>query len=198
MKSRCISMAKIVIVTGIPGVGKTTILDGVATEKKYKVVTLSSVMLEIAAKKGIKAERDTLRYLPNSSITELGNSAFEHLSEMGGNILLDTHASVEQNGRYVPGLPYDAIRRLSGIAGFVYIDGSTDDIVKRRMIDKSRTREKEERHLIHMQRSVNVSMLSYLSTLFNVPLYVVVNKQEQLEKAIETFRRSIEDAFSDK
>jgi adenylate kinase len=187
---------KIAIVTGSPGVGKTTLVKTLSGDHLYKIVSVADEMLPVAVEKSYVQHRDELRKLTNEQITELRNVAFENIAKKDGNIIIDTHATVEQKGRFVPGLPFGAVKHFDGkLAGLIYIDASTDDILARRMGDNSRIREKEERHVIHMQRSINISVLSYYSSRLNVPLYVITNRQGHLEAAVNDFKASISDIF---
>ena len=191
-----ILMARIVVVTGSPGVGKTTLVKSLGGDPSFRIMSVADEMLPLAAEKGWAKHRDELRYMDNEQITTLRNYAFEKIAASDGNVIIDTHATVEQNGRYVPGLPGDAMEKFKGLmAGIIYIDASTDDILARRESDKERVREKEARHIIHMQRAINISALSYYSSYLNVPLYVVTNRQGRLDESMEKFKSCIYDAF---
>lgn len=186
---------KIVFVCGSPGAGKTTIVNSLATSKNYRVLNVGTLMTERAIKEGYVKNRDELRFLSNKKLSKLRTEMLNSLSKMNGNIILDSHATVQQNGRYLPGITLNDIKHLGGLAGFVYIDAFTNDIVKRRKGDRTRRRENERQDLIDVQRLVNLSVLSSCSVYLNIPLYVVFNEQGMLEASIKQFRGHIEDVF---
>ena len=99
-------MAKnIILVAGTPGSGKTTVLKGVGTSFNSTIVNMGSMMLEVAQKLGYVTDRDQLRSLDLRKFNEVRSRALDEIEEMDGNIIIDTHASIEENGRYMPGLP---------------------------------------------------------------------------------------------
>ena len=51
------------VVTGVPGVGKTSVMEGVAQEKSLKIVNYGTVMFEVAKEQGLVADRDDIRKL---------------------------------------------------------------------------------------------------------------------------------------
>lgn len=168
---------KIVIVAGLPGAGKTTVLNEFSHLKNTTIINIGNTMLEVALEKKYVKVRDEIRYLNNDKINELRHLSIKKIISLSGNIILDTHASVGENGRYLPGLPLKALDQFGGvISGLIYIDASTEDIIARRKNDKTRKREHEDKALIDNQRLINLSTLTLASSYLNVPLFVVVNR----------------------
>jgi adenylate kinase len=186
---------KIVFVCGSPGAGKTTMLKGVADNQNYKFMNVGTVMLEIAIKHGYVKERDEIRFLSKKLINELQILTFTEISKGDGNVILDTHATVEENGRYVPGITIEHTKYLAGLAGFIYIDSLTEDISHRRKGDHTRRREHERKELIDVQRHINLSILSTCATYLDVPVYVIFNEQGKLEESIEAMKIDLKDIF---
>jgi adenylate kinase len=186
---------KIVFICGSPGAGKSSVIDGISSKKGYKVVNVGTLMTDLAVKKRYVKGRDELRSLEKGRFNELQAAAFRKISEMDGNIILDTHATVEQNGRYFPGISIWQTMQLKGLAGFVYIDALTQDIAKRRKGDRTRRREKERIELIDVQRLMNISILSACSTFLNLPLYIIFNEQGKLEASIGQLKAQLKDIF---
>ena len=61
----------VIVVTGIPGVGKTTVMQKAAEGMDIKFVTFGTVMIEIAKKLGWANDRDEMRKLPIEKQREL-------------------------------------------------------------------------------------------------------------------------------
>jgi adenylate kinase len=189
---------KIILVTGTPGAGKTSVItqSKKITGVKYEDVIVGTLMERIAKEKGWAKDRDELRYLSNDRIAELREATFSAIAGMEGNIVVDTHASIEQRGRYVPGLPAgDTMLLKGGLKAIVCVDSSTDDILMRRAGDSNRKREVEDARLIDMQRIINLSSLTYYALKLNIPLYVIENKQDMLETTVKRFAEVLSEVF---
>lgn len=185
-----------IIVAGVPGAGKTTIMDSVAKSNNYKFVNIGDLMIKISAERGYTTERDKIRYYTNKVRKELVQEAFNVISKMEGNIVIDTHASVEEHGRYMPGLPTEAVEPIKdSLLGLVCIDATTQEIIGRRMKDASREREVESAETIDVQRIINISVLSAMSLAYDVPLFVVPNEEGKAEESAGIFKKYIADIF---
>lgn len=189
---------QIVIVSGVPGAGKSSIVKG-SNLKGYKVVNVGDVVFQISAAKGLVENRDQTLALPKAIWFKIQKEAFTKISKMSGKIVLDTHLTVEQHGRFNPGFPEQVLRLLGGkIVGIVYIYADTEAIRRRRERDKSRKRYKETKLRLDTQKSVDISLLSYYSAHLNIPLYLIDNEEGKLNKAREVFKTHLKDAFGEK
>ena len=141
---------KLGIVTGIPGVGKTTVLSKVSEilqEKSipYKIVNYGDYMLNTAIKNGYVNNRDEIRKLSVDKQKELQTLAarkiVEDLSELGKNGLgfVDTHAVIRTPSGYLPGLPKYVIEVLSPNVIFL-LESDPKIILDRQKRDNSRVR----------------------------------------------------------
>ncbi|MGI0100707.1 MAG: AAA family ATPase [Candidatus Micrarchaeaceae archaeon] len=184
---------KIVFVCGSPGAGKSSIISEISQGKNYKVANVGTLMFGIARKKGYVRNRDDIRLLDKRRLNLLQIETFKMISGMDGNIILDTHATVEHGGRYIPGITIEHARHLKGLCGFVYIDALTSDIAKRRKGDRTRRRENERLELIDVQRLVNISILSTCSVCLNLPLFVVFNEHGALKGSVKALSGHLRD-----
>ncbi|HUY69949.1 MAG TPA: AAA family ATPase [Candidatus Baltobacteraceae bacterium] len=190
-------MNNIVIITGSPGVGKSTMIRSIAEGGKYNIINVGTFMLEIAMKEGIVKDRDELRFLNKDVVRKLQDRTFTDIAKMEGKIILDTHASVESNGRFVPGVPFDTMSIIrNNIHGIIYIDALTEEIMKRARGDTKRTRNTDEA-FIDAQRGINLSILSMYSTYLNIPLYVIFNRQDRLDEGVKSLKEHLEQIFSE-
>ncbi len=191
-------MNKIVIVTGSPGAGKTTVTSSAMKSGRYKVMNLGTLMLEIAIKKGYVKERDQMRYLSNEKITELRTAAADHIARQDGLIIIDTHATIQQHGRFVPGIPAHFAEQLKGVVGLIYVDADTEAILKRRERDTSRIREADDKRVLDEQRDLNLAILGYYSSHLNIPLYIIHNQEGKVEQSSKFFEEDLKDAFGER
>jgi adenylate kinase len=186
---------KIVFICGSPGAGKSSVIGGITSNKNYKVVSVGSLMEEIALKNGYAKNRDELRFMPREHYDELQVVVFKKISEMEGNIILDTHATVEQNGRYMPGITFGKAGHLKRLAAFIYIDALTQDIEGRRRGDETRRREHERPELVDVQREINISILSACSAYLDLPFYVIFNEQGKLDESVKELKAHLREIF---
>jgi len=189
-----------VIVTGTPGAGKSTLLSSIAGDKKFTLVSVGTLMLEFTSKGGFASDRDDLRHKSNAErYSEFRNKAFMKIAAMKGNVVVDTHGTIEAEGtgRYVPGLPLESLQLIKNLKGFIYVDAHTDRILERRRTDATRKRSEEDPVYIDTQRLVNIAALSYYSSYLNVPLYVIFNRQNVLEESKERMKACLKEIFGE-
>ncbi len=191
-------MKKLVIVLGTQGAGKTSVVDAIKGNKKYTRVNLGDIMLSSGIKKNVLKDRDEIRYLDNDTITDLRTMAVAEVGKMDGCVILETQPSIEQHGRFFPGLPHYMMNHLKHLNALFYIDADTNSVLERRKKDTSRKREMEEAWLINTQRDINLAILSYYATELNIPLYVINNEEGQLQETRKQFMDHLKDAFGEK
>ena len=122
--------SKKVVIVGIPGVGKTTLVTRLVELIKQKNKTVSvhsygTVMLDEAMKNGVK-DRDELRALPIEKQKELQKLAAEKISSMSDDVIfIDTHAFISTKAGFYPGLPNYVIQIMQP-TNFIAITASPD------------------------------------------------------------------------
>ena len=191
-------MGKIIIVAGLSGAGKTTLINSISKSLKhadinFKVVNVGTLMEDIGIKNKYIWHRDQIKKIDVKLGSNLRELAYSKISKLRENVLLDTHITIENESesRFVSGLPSKTLKRLRNVAAFVYINAPSEDIIKRRKTDKSRNREEQDAFSLDIQRIVDISALAYYITYFNIPLYIIENKNRTLEKSIDALNRSI-------
>jgi len=190
----------IIVVTGVPGVGKTTVMNEFLKIKpNFEVKNFANSMLDVAIEKGIlKGEKeelhDELRKLPPETQLELQKAAGKALSEMGKkkDLIIDTHAMIKTPRGYFAGLPLWVIENLKP-EFIILVEVSAETIAKRRAEDPLRVRDQDatvegiQEH-IDMCRAV-AAAYSALSGCF---VKIIENKQGQAELAAKDLAKIIE------
>ena len=178
---------KKVVIVGIPGVGKTSLITKIAELIKQKNKTVSvhsygTVMFEEAKKQGIK-NRDELRMLPIVKQQQLQKMAAEMLSNLSDDVIfIDTHAFISTKAGFYPGLPNYVIQIIQP-TNFIAITASPDEIHNRRMKDETRDRDPVSIEDIKKELAVQDAMLSSCSVLSGSPMKVIFNHEGKIEEA---------------
>ena len=135
-------MGKIIIVAGVPGAGKSTILfeawKRVQKDLNYTIVSFGTEMLNLCKESGLVSSRDEMRNLSPDVQEEMQWRTTKRLAERPENILLDTHCAIKTgSGSYLPGLTPRMLERMSPSA-IILVDAHEAEIRGRRKLDKSR------------------------------------------------------------
>ena len=183
----CLAESKKVIIVGIPGVGKTTVVSKVVEMLKTKKISVSvsifgSVMFEEAKKKGINS-RDDLRKLSVPEQKELQSMAAKKIASISDNIVIvDTHAFIATKEGFYPGLPHNVLEILMPDS-FIMISARPEEIYNRRMEDTTRNRDIVSIDSIKKELDVTSAMLSTCSILCGSPIKMVLNSEGKVDEA---------------
>ena len=180
---------KKVVIVGIPGVGKTSLVTRIVEllngEKHCASVhSYGTVMMNEAEKTDI-SNRDNLRYLPVSQQKELQKQAATKISELTDDVVfVDTHAFISTKEGFYPGLPYHVIQILEP-THLIAISARPEEIYNRRMKDDSRNRDKISIEAIKKELAVQDAMLSSCSVLSGSPMKVILNNEGKIDEAAQ-------------
>lgn len=173
----------IIIVMGVPGAGKSTVLSGAAA-KSRQLVNYGDLMFEIAQKKfGIK-HRDEIRKLDTKKQSLMQSLVAKKLAAEKRSIILDTHCSINTPRGYLPGLPFSLLSKLD-VETLVLITAPPGEILARRRKDMEaagRVRELDEAGLIEHE-GINRAFLAAYSAFSGAPACIIVNRDGGLENA---------------
>jgi len=183
----CLDESKKIVIVGIPGVGKTTVVTKVfdilnSKNKSVTVVSFGNLMFEEALKYGIK-DRDDLRKLSVSQQQDLQKKAAERIAKLNDNaIIIDTHAFITTPAGFYPGLP-DYVIKIIKPSNFISISARPEVIFNRRKQDETRHRDVVSIDLIKKELAVQDAMLSSCSVLSGSPLKTILNDEGKVEEA---------------
>ena len=186
---------KRVVVVGIPGVGKTSVVKKLAEiikehKKTVDVTSFGTIMFEVAKENGLQ-NRDELRKLPISEQRKLQRNAAEKLSKIEDDVLIiDTHAFIRTSEGFNPGLPYHVLQIIEP-THFIIITAKTEEIYNRRMKDETRNRDKVTITTIKKELDIQSAMMSACSILSGSPLTQVQNNEGKLEEAANKIIKAI-------
>ena len=191
----CLVESKKVVIVGIPGVGKTSLVQTIVSKLNENNIDTSihsygTMMLEEAKKIGIK-DRDELRRLPVERQKELQKNTAKKISDLKNNIIfIDTHAFISTQEGFYPGLPNHVIQIIQP-THFIAISARPEEIYNRRMKDETRNRDKVSIESIKKELAIQDSMLSTCSVLSGSPMKVILNNEGKIDEAANNVVKAI-------
>lgn len=176
-----------VVMVGIPGVGKTTLLSKIveilgSMNKSVTVQSFGTVMLDAAKKNGI-TNRDELRNLTTEEQIELQKMAAKKIASLDENVvLIDTHAFINTSAGYYPGLPEHVLQIIKP-SNYISVSAKPEEIYNRRMSDATRNRDKVSLSKIKKELDVQEAMISACSVISGSPMKTIINSEGKIEEA---------------
>ena len=186
---------KKVVIVGIPGVGKTSLVTTIVEKLSDQGIAVSvhsygTLMLDQAKNEGVQ-DRDELRKLPVERQKELQKTTAEKISKLTDDIVfIDTHAFISTKEGFYPGLPNDVIQIIQP-THFIAISARPEEIYNRRMKDETRNRDKVSIESIKKELAIQDSMLSTCSVLSGSPMKVILNNEGKIEEAANNVIKAI-------
>lgn len=172
-----------IIVTGVPGVGKTTVMEAAAKAADLTVVVYGTEMFEVAKAKGLVEDRDEMRKLDPEVQKEIQKAAAENIAKKG-DVIVDTHCSIATPKGFLPGLPAWVLENLQPSA-IVLVEATDTEIAGRRAKDETRVRDADTPEAIGAHQAMNRSFAAAYATLTGATVQVVMNHDGRVDDAIE-------------
>ncbi|MCY0851619.1 MAG: adenylate kinase [Thermoplasma acidophilum] len=169
------------VITGVAGVGKTTVLDIVSKETGIKIVNYGTLMFDLARKRGLVENRDQMRKLSRDIQIDLQKNAGTEIGRMD-NVIVDTHMSIKTPLGYLPGLPEWVLREINASA-FIIIEADPDLILKRRQNDPTRARDEDTIASIREHQEINRAFAAAYSIFSGATVKIITNEEGKPDKA---------------
>lgn len=173
----------VIVVTGIPGVGKTTVMQKAAEGMDITFVTFGTVMIDIAKELKLVKDRDEMRKLTLDQQKQLQIKTAEKVAKMK-NVILDTHCTVKTPKGYMPGLPEWVLRKLNPTA-IVIVEADPKEIYNRRAKDTTRNRDPDSVEKIAEHQMMNRAAAMSYATLTGSTVKIVFNHDNALDAAVK-------------
>ena len=185
-------MAKIIVVTGTPGAGKTTVLNGAMKKLRgVSLVNYGDVMFEISKERGIKS-RDDMRKQALEVQRDIQTRAAEKIVSMSkGVTIVATHSTIRTPHGYIPGMPEWVIKSLKPSI-IVLVEASPKQIAKRRAKDKTRARDSEAVAEIELQQNINRMFASAYAAMTGASVEIIINADNKLNQAVSELIKLVE------
>ncbi|MCA9812848.1 MAG: adenylate kinase [Nitrosarchaeum sp.] len=186
---------KKIVMVGIPGVGKTSLLKTVVEiltkqNKSVSVYSFGSLMFEIAKNHGIQ-DRDELRKLPVPEQQRLQKIAAEKIAGLTEDVvIIDTHAFISSPEGYYPGLPEHVLKIIKP-TNFVSVSAKPEEIYSRRIKDFTRNRDKITLANVKKELDFQSGIISACAVITGSPIKYVLNREGKIDEAADKIINSI-------
>ncbi|MGQ4911399.1 MAG: adenylate kinase [Candidatus Thorarchaeota archaeon] len=180
----------VVIVTGIPGVGKTTVINTAVDVVKEKhdetvlVLNFGTEMFEVASKAGLVKDRDEMRRLPTGVQREYQKKAGEAIAEKAqkARVIVDTHTLIQTGNGYLIGLPEWVVRAIAPKT-VVLVEADPEKIAGRRSNDPTRARDAQSAEDIQVHQEMCRAAAVAVGTLTGSTVRIIKNREGKVEEA---------------
>lgn len=171
-----------VIVTGIPGVGKTTVMEAAAERARLDIVVYGTVMFEVALEDGLVENRDEMRRLDPEVQKNVQRTAAVRIAARG-DVVVDTHCSIKTPKGYLPGLPAWVLEALQP-STIVLVEAHPEEVQARRVGDETRVRDVDSLEAIAEHQEFNRRFAAAYATLTGATVHTVFNHDDKVDEAI--------------
>lgn len=188
-------MGKRVVVVGVPGVGKTTVVGEAVrllrgAGREAEVAVFGTFMLEEASKMGV-GHRDDMRRLPIEAQRELQSRAAKMIARIPAEVVfVDTHAFIRTPSGLWPGLPRHVLEELQPHL-FVVVEAAPDEILSRRSRDAGRRRDPIDARGVEEELSMTRAFIAAASVLTGAPTLTVMNREGRAGEAAQRIVEAI-------
>ncbi len=180
-------MTKRVIIVGIPGVGKSTVITNILNTLSNSGVDVTmaefgSLMFEQAKLLSI-SNRDDLRKLSLERQRSLQDMTANYIFSLENDIVIvDTHLFINTPQGYYPGIPSKLLNILNP-SYLVLLVASPNEILERRKTDTTRQRDLISLDDISNELDISKIMIASSSIFSGCPFSIIQNNNGQLEGA---------------
>jgi adenylate kinase len=179
----------IVIVTGVPGVGKTTVINTALEQVKERsgedvlVLTIGTEMFVVATKAGHVKDRDELRKLPTSIQREVQRKAGEAIAKKAkGKTIVDTHTLIQTKNGFLIGLPEWVVTAINPKT-VILVEADSEKIASRRTGDETRTRDAQAVTDIQIHQEMCRAAAMAVGTITGATVRIIKNRENLVEEA---------------
>lgn len=180
-----------IVISGIPGSGKTTVLEEALKLTKKRVVNFGDIMFDIAQQTYNVTQRDQMRTLPQQQQRDIQLKAAQRIGMMD-NIIIDTHCTVKTLYGYLPGLPHDVLAVINP-QRIILVETNPKDIEIRRKKDAGiRRRDTENLDEMHLHQLMNrIAAMSY-ATMVGATVKIIHNRQGKIEEVAQEIVKTLD------
>lgn len=170
----------LILVTGVPGVGKTTNLRAVTS--RCEIVQFGTRLVAEANRLGYSVNRDALRLLPPNTLENLRNRVVASIPDR---IILDMHLSIRTVDGFRAAIP-DALLHAGSIRALIVLEADPAVILERRTARPGRQDDPGDRE-VHAHQAFNRKMVDQVRTATGCEVRYIEPDVRTLQRALEDF-----------
>ena len=178
-----------IIVTGVPGVGKSTVMEGLASSQGLEIINFGTVMFETARNDGVATDRDQLRRLAPEVQRRIQQKAGLTIGAKAS-CIIDTHATVRTSRGYLAGLPIWVLDAIKPEV-LVLVEAPAEQIHRRRGADPSRVRDAQSAAEIEQHQQFNRAIAAAYAMHSGATVLTVSNPDGYVESALAQLREAL-------
>lgn len=179
------------IITGTPGVGKTSVLNKLVKEAEkekiaLRIVNFGTTMNKLLESSGKNVHRDELRKQNFEKQKEVQLETAKLISQMKNHYVLvvDTHMFIRTLVGAFPGLPEYVIKELDP-SMLVLIEANPEDIKKRREKDQARKRDTQTFQDLEFDLEWGRKTAAACAIMTGAPVSIINNEEGFPDKAVK-------------
>ncbi len=173
-----------IVIVGIPGVGKSTVVDKAkASIPGSSVMVFGTAMFEEALSLKWVKQRDDMRKLPVVKQKKLQKAAATTISRGRGKVVfIDTHLFIRTPEGFWPGLPLEVIQALKP-THLLLVEATPAEILARRKKDTTRERDVITQDQVRDELNLARIFLSAASLVSGAPMEFISNGDGRSDEA---------------
>ncbi|HET7147878.1 MAG TPA: adenylate kinase [Candidatus Nitrosopolaris sp.] len=181
------SNTKRIMIVGIPGVGKTTVISKAAEILRRKghnttVLVFGSLMFEESKEMKLK-NRDEMRKLSVEEQRRLQHKVADRIAAIKGDfVIIDTHLIINTEEGYYPGIPMHLLEVIKP-TNIIMIAADPQEILSRRKKDESRIRDLRPEIDVQNELEISRAMIACCSVVSGCPFLTIMNNNNEIDKA---------------
>ena len=190
-------MNKVVVVTGVPGAGKSTVIDEALKQLKtqgveYGFMNYGNIMLELMREREGVTDRDEMRKVPTDPYRKIQREAGKRIARAARRkpILVDTHCLVKKPEGYYPGLPKWVLEELKP-ESVVIIEATPEEVAGRRTKDAARGRDKELLDEVVEHQQLNRAAAMAYAALTGATVRIIHNRDGKLNETVNEMIKAL-------
>jgi adenylate kinase len=181
---------KVVIVTGIPGVGKTTVINTAVQmvrdehNEEVLILNIGTEMFEISSERGLIKDRDELRKMTTAKQREVQRLAGEAIAQKAktARVIVDTHTLIQTKNGFLIGLP-EWVSKAIQPKTVVLVEADPEKIAGRRTTDETRTRDSQLIDEIDAHQRMCRAAAVSVGTITGATVRIIKNREGKVEEA---------------
>ncbi len=178
-----------IVITGVPGVGKSTVMEGFARAQGLEIVNFGTLMFEAAKAQHVVTDRDQMRSLDPAMQRTIQKQAGQAIGAKAS-CIVDTHATVRTPRGYLAGLPAWVLDAIKPDV-LVLVEAPAEQIHHRRTADPTRARDQQSAAEIDQHQQFNRAIAAAYAMHSGATVLTITNPDGGLEQALQQLRNAL-------